>query len=226
MHAQSNKIVSFPSGNDMTYALHNKKTVDKTQLASFINDWEAWSKLVKNGAVADSRENAIFADHFIRLTEEENQKRKNPIEDKYIVLPQTVMALFFDDDIYPEDKCFDIFDVMKSKTPVSISYFTPVIDTEATVLYLTDKIKEIMYQYIRQDDPARTVERLDEIREYIPCGLSHWWNDINLLAMPNIHRILIGKDGYYLDVHWGDFYGSEFFITNEGERMLIAEWIQ
>ena len=152
---------------------------------------------------------------------EESQQRASYA--KYISLPLNVKVIKYNGSIHPDsfkvsDDTSYPYDLMKSRMPESISYFTPIIESDKKVLYLSPEAQELLSSFIDEpkmmfderdytfsirkeeitdEDWEEVIKRRDMIGKYVPTIVAHWGNGWYFTSYPLIRRIIVGDDGYY-----------------------------
>ena len=253
------RIVSFPS---MRHLYYDRKTPniygERSNISLFFSEWEGWSELIKKGA-APSEYNSIFQKHFL----EESPQRES--DAKYLSLPIRVKVIKYNCSIHPDSfKVSDESDsghddveiaiepsypynLMKNRMAESISYFTPVIESDKKVLYLSPEAQEILSAFI--DEPTKTLDekdftysvrkkeitdddwkevrkRRDMIRKYVPTIAAHWGDGWYFTSYPLIRTIIVGEDGYYIEWSNANYSGQEYFVPWDGAPVDLGWWIQ
>lgn len=189
----------------------------------FFAEWEGWSELVAKGTDSN-KYNEIFAKHFC----ESNQQAKEG--SKYLTLPLYVKVIRYDCDInLDSDRISDPDSLTKNMMPESITYFTPVIESDKKVLYVSPEVETILAGYIeegRKSSPEEFQKRENTIGELIPTTIAHWNNGWFFLSYPNIHEIVITNNGYYIDLADADYCGQMLFVPWNKAPIEVYSWIQ
>ena len=61
--------------------------------------------------------------------------------------------------------------------------------------------------------------------EYIPTIVAHGFNGWRFTSYPLIDMLVVGKDGYYINLKYADHYGQEFFVPWGKEPISMGKWI-
>ena len=240
------RIVSFPSWHHLYYDSKIPNIYGElSNIDLFFSEWEEWSELIKKGTVP-SEFNSIFQKHFL----EESQQRAS--DAKYISLPLNVKVIKYNGSIHPDSFKFSDdtsypYDLMKSRMPESISYFTPIIESDKKVLYLSPEAQELLSSFIDEpkmmfderdytfsirkeeitdEDWEEVIKRRDMIGKYVPTIVAHWGNGWYFTSYPLIRRIIVGDDGYYIEWSNANYSGQEFFVPWNAEPIDLGGWIQ
>ena len=239
------RIVAFPSWHHLYY---NSKIPniygEHSNIDLFFSEWEEWSELIKKGAVP-SEYNSIFQKHF----REENPQKKS--DAKYISLPISVKVIKYNGNIRPEIKGSDDAlypqDLIKNRMPESISYFTPIIESDKKVLYLSPEAQELLSAFI--DEPEMTFDernftfsvrkkeitdedreeerkRRDMIGKYVPTKIAHWANGWYFTSYPLIRTIIVWDDGYYIELSDANYSWQKYFVPWDADPIDLGYWIQ
>lgn len=237
----TDKGVSFPSFHKLCY---DTETGDahsgRSNIDRFFAEWESWSGLIANGSTGKEY-NEIFKKHF----SENNAREKR--DSKYLSLPLMVKVIRYDSNIHPDSiKVKDYTSIlsclMNSRKPESISYFTPVIESDKKVLYLLPEAVDMLTAFIqepetisaknetahtdKQDIRDEVRKRRDMIREYLPAVIAHWGDGWYFTSYPLIECIIVGNDGYYIGLNDANYSGEQLFVPYEKEPMVLWEWLQ
>ena len=184
----SSSIINFPQWRRLYYDLRwpNGKELtniygERSNIERFFSEWESWSKLIANGALPNDY-NDIFKRHFIEARDGKEEKSK------YIALPIRIKVI---------------------KNNESISFFTPVVESDKPVLYLTPERK-----------------RRDMINEYVPTQVAHWGDGWYFTSYPLVNLIIIGTDGYSISLSNANYSGTDLFVPWGKDPIVTSEWIQ
>ena len=221
-----------------TKLYHNAATPDslgeRSNIDRFFAEWEAWSESVaKDAAVGEY--NNIFNRHFCE---------NNNDGSKYFVVPLRVKVVKYDENIGPDYVGRSIGGgFVYTNTPDSISYFTPIIKSGKKVLYLMPQAVDLLTDFMKvlpedSEPPAeewgveefsKWLEEVDNrksvLSEYIPTIVAHGFNGWRFTSYPLIDMIVVGKDGYYINLKHADHYGQEFFVPWGKEPISMSKWI-
>ena len=239
------RIVSFPSWHHLYYDSKIPNIYgEHSNIDLFFSEWEEWSELIKKGAVP-SEYNSIFQKHF---GEENPQKISDA---KYISLPISVKVIKYNGNIRPEIKGSDDAlypqDLIKNRMPESISYFTPIIESDKKVLYLSPEAQELLSAFI--DEPEMTFDernftfsvrkkeitdedreeerkRRDMIGKYLPTKIAHWANGWYFTSYPLIRTIIVWDDGYYIELSDANYSWQKYFVPWDADPIDLGYWIQ
>ena len=237
-------VVLFPSWHHLYY---DSKTAniygEHSNIDIFFTEWEEWSALISKG-LGSNEYNDIFKRHFC----ENNTKKKN--DSKYISLPLSIEVVKYNCNINPDsikvqDHYSLIQSLINSKRPESISIFTPKIESDKKVLYLSKEAQDVLTafldeptmvfspgappatkQEITEEDWAEVRKRRDMIGKYIPTIVAHWGDGWYFTSYPLINRIIVGNDGYYIDLSDANYNGELLFVPWDLEPIVLEEWIQ
>ena len=236
------RIVSFPSWRHLYYDSESPNIYgEHNNIDLFFSEWEEWSELIKKGTVP-SEYNSIFQKHFL----EENPQRAS--EAKYLSLPLSVKVIKYNGNIHPDsfkvsdDYSSYPYDLMKSRMPESISYFTPIIESDKKVLYLSPEAQDILSAFIDEptkmpgssvrkkeitdEDWEEVIKRRDMIGKYVPTIVAHWGDGWYFTSYPLIRRIIVGDDGYYIEWSHANYSGQEYFVPWDADPIELGWWIQ
>ena len=238
-------IVSFPSWHHLYYdSVIPNIYGEHSNIDLFFSEWEEWSGLIKEGAVP-CEYNSIFQKHFL----EERPKRVSVA--KYLTLPLRVKVIKYNGNIHPDsikgsDNSYS-YDLIKNRKPESISFFTPVIETDKKVLYLSPEVQKILSAFI--DEPCKVLDKKDEtfsvmkeeiteedwkevrkrrdmIGQYVPTIVAHWGDGWYFTSYPLIGTIIVGDDGYYIEWSDANYSGQEYFVPRDADPIQLGWWIQ
>ena len=228
IHAQQDisNITCFPT----------ERSLDYGNIDNFFTELKEWSKLYRNGVVVNEDYNAIFVKHF----KEEYMAKEQP--SRFISLPMTVEVTRYDYDLKPyADKILG-----KKVLPVAITSFTPVLDSDEEVVYISEKAEKLLSDFL--EEPAHKViktdgtsfkdyrkvsekdwmelrKRIALIEEYVPTSISHWDEFWYFLSYPQITSFIVGNDGYIINIGRMTYYGDIYFVPWDGEPEVINTWI-
>lgn len=241
------RVVSFPSWYQLYYDSKMPNIYgERSNIDMFFSEWEEWSQLVAKGSAA-SEYNYIFKKHF----SEENLKEERNA--KYLSIPFRIEVIKYNCNIHPDsvkvsENTSLMYCLQKSKKPESISYFTPIIESDKKVLYLFPKVEEILSAFL--DEPTKTPiddenntssinkeeitdedwkevrKRIDMIGKYVPTVVAHWGDGWYFTSYPLIRSIIVGNDGYYIGWSDANYSGQDFFIPWDGDPINLGWWIQ
>ena len=239
-------VVAFPSWHHLYYDSKNPNIYgEHSNIDRFFSEWEEWSELIKKGTVPNEY-NSIFQKHFL---EESSQQASDA---RFLSLPLRVEVVKYKGKIHPDSvKVADgpsyPYDLMKSRMPESVSYFTPIIESDKKVLYLSPEVQEILSAFldeptkmlnekdltlsvrkkeIADEDWKEVYKRRDMIRKYVPTIVAHWGDGWYFTSYPLIRRIIVGDDGYYIEWSYANYSGQEYFVPRDGDPIDLGWWIQ
>lgn len=246
LFAQSeiSKIAFFPSWDKLYYYSNYKNQFGETSnIERFFTELKEWSKIFKEGVVVHQEYNAIFVKHFTESYMDIMEQHS-----KFISLPMRVKVTKYDCDlmpfIYKQSELYD------NILPVSIQYFTPVLDSDRDVVYISEKAEKLLIDFIEepknktgkkeggvfkvkkahvritQKDYDEMRKRMEMIEEYIPAQITHWGETWYFMSYPQITSFIVGKDGYIISIDRLSYWGTEYFVPWEGEPVEISSWIQ
>lgn len=246
LFAQSeiSKIAFFPSWDKLYYYSNYKNQFGETSnIERFFTELKEWSKIFKEGVVVHQEYNAIFVKHFTESYMDIMEQHS-----KFISLPMRVKVTKYDCDlmpfIYKQSELYD------NILPVSIQYFTPVLDSDRDVVYISEKAEKLLIDFIEEPenktkkkdgdvlkvkkahvkitrkDYDEMRKRMEMIEEYIPAQKTHWGETWFFMSYPQITSFIVGKDGYIISIDHLSFSGTEYFVPWEGEPVEISSWIQ
>ena len=233
----SSRVAFFPTWLELYYDQKEENEYgEHSNIDRFFKEWEIWSGLIVNG-LEPNEYNALFCKHFLKA-----YKRTEP-NGEYITLPLRVKVIKFDRDISPDNNEEDIMDffVWKSRfsqesLPESISYFTPVIECDKKVLYLFDEVERLLSSFL--DEPIKTKENVSDIddkevikrrlmiADHIPAARAHWGGRWFFSTYPIISSIIVGNDGYYIDLDNNNSFGETLFVPWGKDSVVVSSWVQ
>ena len=238
------RVISFPSWKTLYYdSKYTNIYGEKSNINMFFSEWEEWSQLIKKGA-APSEYNAIFNRHFSEYN------RTKECDAKYLSLPLRVKVIKYDCNIHPDSikviKNYTLMSsLMESIMPESISYFTPVLESEKKVLYLSPEAEKVLAAFL--DEPLRVIQdgappglikkvsdkdweetnkRCNMLEKYIPTIIGHWGRSWYFTSYPQIDTIIVGKDGYYIECNDANYSGQRLFVPWGEDPIDMGWWIQ
>ena len=216
----SSSIISFPQWGRLYYDLRwpngkelTNKYGERSNIERFFSEWESWSKLIAKGALPNDF-NDIFKRHFI----EARDGRES--ESKYIALPIRIKVI---------------------KNNESISFFTPVVESDKPVLYLIPEAEQLLSSFIEEplmkdefnkketvseEDWEELRKRRDIINEYVPTQVAHWGNGWYFTSYPLVDYIIIKNDGYSISLSDANYSGTVLFVPWGKDPIVTSEWIQ
>ena len=216
----SSSIISFPQWGRLYYDLRwpngkelTNKYGERSNIERFFSEWESWSKLIAKGALPNDF-NDIFKRHFI----EARDGRES--ESKYIALPIRIKVI---------------------KNNESISFFTPVVESDKHVLYLIPEAEQLLSSFIEaplmkdefnkketvsEEDWEELRKRRDIINEYVPTQVAHWGNGWYFTSYPLVDYIIIKNDGYSISLSDANYSGTVLFVPWGKDPIVTSEWIQ
>ena len=216
----SSSIINFPQWGRLYYDLRwpngkelTNKYGERSNIERFFSEWESWSKLIANGALPNDYNN-IFKRHFIEARDGKEEKSK------YIALPIRIKVI---------------------KNNESISFFTPVVESDKPVLYLTPEVEQLLSSFIEEplmkdeytkkenvleEDWEELRKRRDMINEYVPTQVAHWGDGWYFTSYPLVNLIIIGTDGYSISLSNANYYGTDLFVPWGKDPIVTSEWIQ
>ena len=136
--------------------------------------------------------------------------------------------------------------------PSAVTYFTPVLEGEEDVLYVSEMTEDLLTAFIEEpycvltpyqdnklrferrkkpkaevteEDRKERDRRLDMVRKYVPAYRSYYGGFWWYLSTPQILEFAVGKDGYYIDVQSLAGTGKYYFTPWGGEPEFLGEWI-
>lgn len=205
---------------------------DPESIEKFIRDFSRLSDIIRKDVVVNEEFNAIFARHFTE-TYQERRSTSSPLvlQTEYELLPLYVTAIKYDCNICPilrdgNGKEFptDIENIVRNIEPVSVIFFTPVIDIDKKVLYLTPNAERSLTYFIMSDDREKKQKRIKMLQKYIPVAPVPMSDCLNFLSLPLIPVIITGNDGYWFESST-TWCGEYFFVPWGGDPIKIGEWI-
>jgi hypothetical protein len=202
----------------------------------FIKEWKGWSSQLQEYS-ADS-----LVNEAIRRIYAEYLDTNKDDSCALFVLPGSIEVRGYSG-AYDEYKYEDVYLVddreweymMKASQRYA---YTPNIDTDKAVVYITREIQDLLSQYLevncRRDgsnstDWSKWSEindgRVAELRHYIPVVEGHWegWH---FCTMPWIFAIYLHDDGYIADMRTSWRTGEVVFFPYEmnKEKRILASW--
>ena len=236
-------ITFFPTWGRLYYENNFENIYGETSnIERFFDELKGWSKIYKDGVLVHKRYNAIFVKHFKEAYMKEEQNSK------FISLPMSVTVIKFDCDLRPY--IHNKNELYKNVLPASITSFTPVLDSDRDVVYISDEadkllidfIEEPKYKTVKEDGEYFKVEKdyeeiteadCDEMRqrremieEYVPAKMTHWGETWHFMSYPQITSFIVGKDGYIISIDDMTYSGTEYFVPWKGKPVEIYSWIQ
>ena len=220
------KIIVILSGllmfEDKKDSLNQEKNLE-----NYFYEVKKSSNTFQNEIIVNEEYNKIFLRHF-------NEERDKNNGSKYVTLPMKIKVQKYDCDIRPfyEDENITI------PPPDSIIFFTPFLEGEENVLYMSPKTEEFLSSFIigEADNSNKTnrstyitediSQRMEKVREYIPVFWTHWSESLFFLSYPQILEFTVGKDGYCININLLSYYGNVYFVPWNKDPELIYEWIQ
>ena len=227
----SSSIISFPQWGRLYYDLRwpngkelTNKYGERSNIERFFSEWESWSKLIAKGALPNDF-NDIFKRHFI----EARDGRES--ESKYIALPIRIKVIKYNRELQSDNNT--LFE--------SISFFTPVVESDKPVLYLTPEVEQLLSSFIEEplmkdeytkkenvleQDWEELRKRRDMINEYVPTQVAHWGDGWYFTSYPLVNLIIIGTDGYSISLSNANYSGTDLFVPWGKDPIVTSEWIQ
>lgn len=211
-----------------------------------LEDFFAWTKeasdLFRAGVQVNEEYNKIFVRHF---GVERAKKSNRQYNIKYIALPMLVKVYRYDFDIRPlvADRLPSAGSIAK---PSAVTYFTPVLEGEEDVLYVSEMTEDLLTAFIEEpycvltpyqdnklrferrkkpwaevteEDRKERKRRLDMVWKYIPAFNPGYSSVMCYLTNPRILEFAVGRDGYYLC----SFGTGIIFGPWNGEPELLGE---
>ena len=216
-----------------------------------LEDFFAWTKeasdLFRAGVQVNEEYNKIFVRHF---DVERARKSNRQYNIKYIALPMLVKVYRYDFDIRPLVSNWP--EAGSIAKPSAVTYFTPVLEGEEDVLYVSEMTEDLLTTFIEEpfcvltpyqdnklrferrkkpkaevteEDRKERDRRLDMVRKYVPAYRSYYGGFWWYLSTPQILEFAVGKDGYYIDVQSLAGTGKYYFTPWGGEPEFLGEWI-
>lgn len=236
-------IAFFPAWGDLYYDSDHKNQYGETSnIERFFDELKEWSKLYRNGVEVNEDYNAIFVKHFKEYYSKEKERSK------FISLPMDVQVIKYDCDL--RDYIHKEYELFANVLPVSITSFTPVIDSDKDVVYISEEAEELlnhfitepMYETVRKSgrtkiekddekiteaDNAELMKRVNMVWEYVPAGVTYtlWGESWHFLSFPQILSLIVGNDGYIINIGQMASYGTTYFVPWGGEPEEIDSWI-